>query len=140
MPLTPVAGLEGEVVARNLLEGNQRMPNYSGVPTVAFTIPPIASVGLLEEAAMAKGLRYRASYQDTTDWYSTRRVGGTSSCSKVLVDEESDLILGAHLFGPHSEEVINLFAVAMRTGLTAAAMKEVLYTFPSSSGDITSMF
>ena len=50
MPLTPVAGLEGEVVARNLLEGNQRMPNYSRVPTVAFTIPPIASVGLQEEA------------------------------------------------------------------------------------------
>ena len=55
------------------------------------------------------------------------------------MDEQSDLILGAHLFGPHAEEVINLFAVAMRTGLTAGAMKEVLYTFPSASGNITSM-
>ena len=139
MPLTPIAGRDGEVVARNLLAGNQRMPNYSGVPTVVFTVPPIASVGLQEEAAKADGLRYRVSYQDTTDWYSTRRVGGTSSASKVLVDEESDLILGAHLFGPHAEEVINLFAVAMRTGLSAGTMKEVLYTFPSSSGDIASM-
>ena len=58
--------------------------------------------------------------------------------SKVLVDEESDLILGAHLFSPPAEEVINLFAVAMRTGLTAGSIKEVIDTFLSSSGDITS--
>jgi glutathione reductase (NADPH) len=47
-PLTPVAGYEGEVVAENLLKGNQRPVNYAGVPSVVFTIPPLASVGLSE--------------------------------------------------------------------------------------------
>ena len=79
------------------------------------------------------------SYPDTTDWHSTRRVGGTTAGSKVLVDEESDLILGADLVGPHAEEVIKLFAVAMRASLTVGAMREVLYTFPSSSSSITLM-
>ena len=89
-----------------------------------FTIPSIASVGLRKEAAKGDGLQYRVSYQDTTDWYPTRRIGGTSLGSKVLVDEESDLMLGAHVFGPYAEAVINLFAIAMRTGLTAGAIKE----------------
>ena len=139
LPLTPVAGLEGEVVARNLLEGNQRKPDYSGVPTVVFTVPPMASAGLQEEAAKAAGLKFRVNHQDTTEWYSNRRVGTRHSGFKVLVEEDTDLILGAHLFGPHAEEVINLFAVAIRTGLTAKALKGVLYAYPTSSGDIKYM-
>jgi len=139
LPLTPVAGLEGEVVARNLLEGNQRKPDYSGVPTVVFTVPPMASAGLQEEAAKAAGLKFRVNHQDTTEWYSNRRVGTKHSGFKVLVEEDTDLVLGAHLFGPHAEEVINLFAVAIRTGLTAKALKGVLYAYPTSSGDIKYM-
>ncbi len=139
LPLTPVAGLEGEVVARNLLEGNHRKPDYSGVPTVVFTVPPMASVGLQEEAAKAAGLKFRVNHQDTTEWYSNRRVGAGHSGFKVLVEEDTDLILGAHLFGPHAEEVINLFAVAIRTGLTAKALIGVPYAYPSSSSDIAYM-
>ena len=59
LPLTPVAGLEGEVVASNLLKGDHRKPDYSGIPTVVFTTPPLASVGLQEAAATEKGLNFR---------------------------------------------------------------------------------
>ena len=55
------------------------------------------------------------------------------------MEEDTDLILGAHLFGPHAEEVINLFAVAIRTGLTTKALKGILYTYPTSSSDISYM-
>jgi glutathione reductase (NADPH) len=51
LPLTPVATYEGEIVGTNLLEGNHVKPNYQGVPSVVFTIPPLASVGLQEEVA-----------------------------------------------------------------------------------------
>src|SRR6266481_6389873 len=50
-PLTPVSGHDGKVVATNILEGNHRKPDYRGVPSVAFTVPPIASVGLKESQA-----------------------------------------------------------------------------------------
>src|SRR5215831_4083446 len=50
-PLTPVSSHDGRVVAANLLEGNKHRPDYRGVPSVAFTLPPIAAVGLPESEA-----------------------------------------------------------------------------------------
>ena len=58
-PLTPVSNHDGKIVAANLLDGNHRTPNYKGVPSVAFTLPPIASVGLGEAEARAKGFDFR---------------------------------------------------------------------------------
>jgi glutathione reductase (NADPH) len=139
LPLTPVAGLEGRVVAANLLNGNHDKPDYRGVPTVVFTIPPLASVGLQEEAARAAGLKFRVNHKDTTGWYSSRRVNMRYSAFKVLVEEDRDRILGAHLLGIHAEEVINLFAVAIRSGLRADDLKDMPYAYPSSSSDVAYM-
>jgi glutathione reductase (NADPH) len=139
LPLTPVAGLDGEVIAANLLHGNQQKPNYSAVPTVVFSIPPLAAVGLREEVARAQGLKFVVKHEDTSDWYSSRRIGNKYSSFKVLIDEEKDRILGAHVFGPHADDVINLFALAMRAGVKASDVRSVLYAYPSVSGDITYM-
>ena len=54
LPLTPVAGMQGGIVATYLLEGNTRTPNYEGIPSVVFTTPPLARVGLDEVAARAQ--------------------------------------------------------------------------------------
>ncbi len=138
-PLTPVAGMQGDVVARNLLEGNRHTPNYTGIPSVVFTTPPLARVGLDEEAAHAQGLRFRTQHQDTSGWYSSRRVVLTHTGFKVLVEEGADRILGAHLFGPHAEEVINLFALAIRAGLRASDLKQMVYSYPTSASDVSYM-
>lgn len=137
--LTPVAGYEGRLVAANLLEGNQLRADYSVVPSVAFTIPPLAMVGLTEQAATERGLRFRTSLLDTSSWYSSRRVGETHSGSKVLIEEESGLILGAHLLGPSAEEMINLFAMAMRTGTTSSQIKKMLFAYPTHGSDMQYM-
>jgi len=137
--LTPVAGYEGRVVAANLLEGNHLRADYSVVPSVAFTIPPLAAVGLTEDAARQRGLRFRTNLVDTSSWYSSRRVGETHSGSKVLIDDESGRILGAHLLGPSAEEVINLFAMAMRTGTTSSQIKEMLFAYPTHGSDMAYM-
>jgi glutathione reductase (NADPH) len=135
-PLTPVAGMQGDIVARNLLEGNRRTPNYMGIPSVVFTTPPLARVGLDEAAARAQGLRFRAHREDTSGWYSSRRVALPHTGSKVLVEEGSDRILGAHLLGLHAEEVINLFGLAIRAGLRASDLKTMVYAYPTSASDI----
>ena len=54
----------------------------------------------------------------------------------MLVDDESDLILGAHLVGPHAEEVINLFALAIRNGITAEQIKTTMFAYPTGASDI----
>ena len=74
-PLTPVAGYEGGIVAADLLHGNREKANPGAVPTVAFTIPPLASVGLREEQAVAAGIRFRKTFHQTQGWYSSRRIG-----------------------------------------------------------------
>src|SRR5215467_8831405 len=59
LPLTPVATYEGDIVATNMLEGNHIIPNYNGIPSVVFTIPPLASVGIHEEEAKQQGMRFK---------------------------------------------------------------------------------
>jgi len=134
-PLTPAAGYEGEIVAVNLLEGNQRKPNYLGVPSVVFTVPPLASVGLLEQTAQEQGLRVRINHQKTSTWYSSRRVGESCSGFKVLLEEGTDRLLGAHLLGHHAEEIINLFALAIRSRLPASHLRELLFAYPTHASD-----
>jgi glutathione reductase (NADPH) len=135
-PLTPVASHDAKVVAANLIDGNRHRPNYLGVPSVAFTIPPIASVGLSEMAARQQGLKFRVHSQKTSDWYAARRVGETAYGFKVLIEEQTDRVLGAHLIGPHVDEVINVFALAIRHGLTAADLKTTIFGYPTGASDV----
>ncbi len=138
-PLTPTASHDGDVVAANVLEGNHQTPNYAGIASVVFTVPALASVGLTEEAARAQGLQFDVHHEETSQWFSSLRMGETTSGYKVLVEEESQRILGAHLFGPHAEEVINIFAVAVRCGIRATELKQVLFAYPTSASDIVYM-
>src|SRR6266568_239415 len=138
-PLTPVAGMQGGIVARNLLEGNRQTPNYTGIPSVVFTTPPLARVGLLEDAARAQGLRFTTHHDDTSGWYSSRRVALRHTAFKTLVEEGTERILGAHLLGLHTEEIINLFALAIRTGLRASDLKQMVYAYPTSASDVSYM-
>ncbi len=138
-PLTPVAGLDGEVVAANLVQGNVRQPDYRGIASVAFTIPPLASVGLREDQARERGLAFRTNSACVPGWATARRLGETVYGYKVLIENASERILGAHLVGPEADETINLFALAIRHGLTAAALKATLFTYPTAASDIQYM-
>jgi glutathione reductase (NADPH) len=67
--LTPVSSHDAKTVAGNLLDGNRHKPDYRGVPSVAFAIPPIAAVGLSEAEARSKGLKFRLNSKKASDWY-----------------------------------------------------------------------
>ncbi len=129
--LTPVAGYEGRIVAVNLLKGNHQRPNYQGLASTVFSLPPLASCGLTEEAARKQGLEVDIHHEDTSGWYTSRRVAEECSAYKVLVERKTGRIAGAHILGTGAEEFINLFALAMRHGLTAEQIKEPLYAYPS---------
>jgi glutathione reductase (NADPH) len=122
------------------------------VPSVVFTIPPLASVGLQERAAKEHGLHFRTNYErNTSSWYSSRRIGERYSGFKVLVEkgrEENTTrndganggrILGAHLLGTHAEEIINIFALAIRLGLNTTDIKDAIFSYPTKSSDISYM-
>lgn len=111
-----MASHDAKVVAANLLEGNHARPECRGVPSVVFTLPPIASAGLSEAAARAKGLKFRMKSELASSWFTARQPAEKVYGYKVLIDEAADLVLGAHLVGPHVDEVINIFAPPCATG------------------------
>jgi glutathione reductase (NADPH) len=135
-PLTPVSSHDAKIAAANMLEGNHAKPDYSGVPSVAFSVPPIATVGLSEAAARAQGLRFRAKHEKAGGWFTARQAAEPVYGFKTLVEETSGCILGAHLVGPHADEVINLFALAIRKGLTAEDLKTTMFAYPTGASDI----
>src|SRR5215831_6914299 len=135
-PLTPVSSHDGKVVAANILEGNRHRPDYRGVPSVAFTLPPIAAVGLSEDAARQQTSKLRINAAKVPEWFTARREAEPVYGYKTLVDEESGRILGAHLVGPHAEDVVNLFGLAIRHDLTADDLKSTMFAYPTGASDI----
>lgn len=130
-PLTPVAGYEGRIVTENLLHGNHARPDYTGCASAVFTLPPLASVGLTEDEARQRGVAFDVHQGDTAQWYSSRRIAEECSGFKVLVEQGTDRILGAHLLGQGAEEMINVFALAIRNRLRAEDVRQTLFAYPT---------
>lgn len=138
-PLTPVAGYDGGIAATNMLRGNSQRVDYTAVPSVVYTIPALARVGFLEEEARQRNLNFRVRHESTAGWYTARRVAEECAAFKVLIEEGTERILGAHLVGPDAAEVINLFALAMRMQMRAGQLKAVLMAYPTAGADIKYM-
>ena len=138
--LTPVSAAEGRIAGKNILGGKDaREIKYPPIPSVVFTLPMVATVGLSEAAAREQGLKFDVHFEKTEGWYSSMRVGAKHTGFKVLVERGSGQILGAHLIGPGAEEQINLFAMAMGAGQTANQIKAMIFAYPSYASDIGSM-
>lgn len=139
-PLTPVAMAEGQVAADNLIHGSKRRrADYRVVPSVVFTLPKIASVGLQETEANKLGLEFDVTFRETADWLHNLRINEPFAGFKIILDRSTGRILGAHLLDSHADDLINLFALAMQHNLTAADIKQVLYAYPTASSSIQYM-
>jgi len=138
--LTPVSANEARIAAKNIIAGKDARPiKYPPIPSVVFTIPPVARVGLLEEEAKAKGIKFEIKFKKTRNWYSSMRVGEPFSGYKMLIEQGTGKIIGAHLIGPGAEEQINILALAMGQGMTANQLKGVIFAYPSYASDLSSM-
>jgi glutathione reductase (NADPH) len=89
-----------------------------------------------EEQARAQGLKFRVQTKLASSWFTARQAAEPVYGFKVLVDETTDRVLGAHLVAPHADDIINLFALAIRHGLTAAALKQTMFAYPTAASNI----
>ncbi len=137
--LSPIATYEGDIVGRNIVEGPRHQPDYASVPTSVYTVPALASVGLTEAAARDKGFKANVHTTDLLGWFSARTYAETVAWSKIVVDESTDKILGAHFVGHSGEELINLFGLAMGLGITAAQIRDKVYAYPTFTSDIKNL-
>ena len=134
-PLTPIATMEGQTVTHNLLHEEATKPDYTGMATTLFSIPPVASVGMQESQVEEKGYEYTVNEGESGSWFSSQRIGVDHGRYKVIIDDATDEILGAHLLGHNAEEVINVFAAAIRHDITASELKATPWSYPTSIAD-----
>jgi glutathione reductase (NADPH) len=137
--LSPIATYEGQIVGRNIVEGPVVKPDYSSIPSCVYTVPALASVGLTQAKAEELGHKLKIHCNDMSGWLSSRTYNEPVAWAKVIVDEVTDRILGAHIVGHAGEELIHVFALAMKFGITAGAIRDTVYAFPTFSADIKSM-
>ncbi|MHC1790084.1 dihydrolipoyl dehydrogenase family protein [Solidesulfovibrio sp.] len=138
--LTPTADLESKVAAENMLHGNTTLINRTGTPSVLFTQPPLAMVGLTEADCLAKNIPFTKKEYDLADAFPWKRLGEHPGYSKTLVDPGTDHILGAHILGHAADELINTVALAMRQGLPAKALREAIWAYPTCGYYLRNMF
>jgi glutathione reductase (NADPH) len=136
--LTPLAQLHGRNVTETLL-GRPTICYDEIVPRVLFTLPELAMVGLNAEQARASGIDIDIENHETSSWFSSKRIGQRHAGARIIIDRSTDLIIGAHLFGEASQELIHLFALAMREGISRSSLKNLVYAFPTHSSDISSL-
>jgi glutathione reductase (NADPH) len=137
--LSPLATYEGRIVGQNIVNGPTEKPDYRVVPSAVYTVPALSTVGLSEAEAREQGIDIAVTTADMAGWFSTKTYAETTAWSKVLVDRQSDRIVGAHIVGHQGEELIHLFALAMRHDISASDLKNALYAFPTFSADMKSL-
>ena len=137
--LSPLATYEGRLVGKNIVNGPTTAPNYAVVPSCVYTVPALSSVGLSEQEAAEQNLDVRVATNDMRGWFSSKIYAETVAWAKVLINKANDQIVGAHLVGHSGEELIHLFALAMKHGITASKLGDDMYAFPTFSADLKSL-
>jgi glutathione reductase (NADPH) len=137
--LSPLASYEGRVVAENIMNGDTASPDYDTVPSAVFAVPALASVGLTEAEARDRGLGFAVKANDLTGWRSSMTHAESAAFSKVLIEEGTDRILGAHILGHGAEEIVHLFAFAMKQGVGARGLGALVTAYPTFAADIKHM-
>lgn len=137
IPLTPVAGAEGEIAAENILGGSSRF-DATATPSVVFSDPPMARVGI-GTADVEGDDDYEIRSFDMGGWFTQTRVGNDTGGAVLVVDTRTDTVVGAHLLGVNADEVINTFVLAVKFGLTMSQLRTVTWSYPTLSYDINYM-
>lgn len=134
--LTPVAIREGHAFADTVFGGNPRMIDYGSIPSAVFSQPPLAGVGLTEEEARAKYgdvKVYSSDFRPMKNIFSPHAERGLY---KMIVEATSEKVLGIHMIGPESPEILQAAAVAVKAGLTKQAFDDTVALHPSMAEEL----
>ena len=138
--LTPVALAEGMALARRLYRPEEYVPvDYNDIPTAVFCIPNIATLGLSEEQARAEGHRLRIYESRFRAMRNTLAGRSEQSLMKLVVDKDTDRVLGVHMVGPEAGEIVQGLAVAIKAGATKAVFDATLGIHPTAAEEFVTM-
>lgn len=139
LPLTPLAGLQGYIVGNNIIKENTKKIEALIIPSTVFTNPQLSSVGDSEEEARKRFKNVKIYQGDASHWFNAKKEKNPVYAYKILVNERTDCIVGAHLLSSQANETINLFSMAIQQKMTVAQFKKQQFTYPSYSSDLKHM-
>lgn len=138
--LTPVALAEGMAVARRLFKPEEyRELDYSLIPTAVFSLPNIATVGLTEEQAREQGHEVKVFESRFRPMKLTLTESQERTLMKLVVDAKNDKVLGCHMVGPESGEIVQGLAVALKAGATKRIFDDTLGIHPTAAEEFVTM-
>ena len=124
-----MAAYGAKLAARNALDGNALVYDAAAMPSVTFTDPQVASVGLTEEAARDEGLSVKASVLPLSYLPRALAARDTRGLIKLVAEQGSDRLLGAHILAPEGADSIQTAALAIKQGLTAGDLAECIFPY-----------
>jgi glutathione-disulfide reductase len=141
MPLTPVAVAAGRRLAERLFNHNpDSRVDYDNIPTVVFSHPPIASVGLTEDEARRRHGRDVTVYtSEFTPMRHALSAHGTSTAMKLVCAGKEERVAGIHIIGDSADEMLQGFAVAVKMGATKADLDDTIAIHPTSAEELVTM-
>lgn len=137
--LTPVALAEGMALARYLFADQPVNLSYENIATAVFCQPNIATLGLSEEEAKAKGRAYTVFTSEFKPLKNTISGSEARTFMKLIVDKETDKVIGAHMAGPEAGEIIQGVAIAVKAGATKSDFDATIGIHPTSAEEFVTM-
>jgi len=138
--LTPVALAEGMAVARRLFKPEQYRPvDYRMIPTAVFSLPNIGTVGLSEEQAIEDGHRVQIFESRFRPMKLTLTDCQEHTLMKLVVDADTDKVLGCHMVGPEAGEIVQGLAIALKAGATKQHFDETIGVHPTAAEEFVTM-
>jgi glutathione reductase (NADPH) len=137
--LTPVAIREGHAFADTVFGGKPRTNAYDAIPSAVFTQPPIAAVGLTEAQARDAGHEVQVFKSDFRPMQNLFSGTAERGYYKLVVDGQSDRVLGVHMLSPDAPEILQAAAIAVKAGLTKAQFDETVALHPSMAEELVLM-
>lgn len=134
--LTPVAIAEGRALAEHWFNGKELDFAYPCIPTAVFSSPPCGTVGFTEETLREQGAKFEIYTTRFRPMKYTLPDKQNKALLKLLVDSESGLILGCHLVGPDTPEIIQILGVCMMAGATKADLDNTFAVHPTMAEDL----
>ena len=137
--LTPVAIREGHAFADTVFGGKPTAVDHANVPTAVFSQPEIGTVGLSEARARALGARveiYKTRFRPLRD---TLAGGDERSMMKLVVDADTDRIVGCHILGPEAAELVQILAIAMKARATKADFDATIAVHPTAAEELVTL-
>lgn len=139
MNLTPVATAEGTALANNLFNNQSRRVDYRDVPTCIFSQPNLGTVGLTEQQARQEYTNVEIYKSRFTSLKHTLTGSSEKTLMKIIVDKDTDKVLGVHMVGPDAGEIIQGIGIALKAGATKATFDATIGIHPTAAEEFVTM-